>query len=97
MLVLPEETMATTDAEMPDHKALREDLQEIAARLANLRSDIDGLMGAAGATASHQAEALQDQASEALANFEDAVRREPLKSLAIAAGAGFVLGILLRR
>jgi ElaB/YqjD/DUF883 family membrane-anchored ribosome-binding protein len=89
--------MATTDAEMPDHKALREDLQEIAARLANLRSDIDGLMGAAGATASHQAEALQDQASEALANFEDAVRREPLKSLAIAVGAGFVLGILLRR
>jgi ElaB/YqjD/DUF883 family membrane-anchored ribosome-binding protein len=89
--------MATTDAEMPDHKALREDLQEIAARLANLRSDIDGLMGAAGATASHQAEALRDQASEALANLEDAVRREPLKSLAIAAGAGFVLGILLRR
>lgn len=89
--------MATTDAEMPDHKALREDLQEIAARLANLRSDIDGLMGAADATASHQAEALQDQASEALANFEDAVRREPLKSLAIAAAAGFVLGIVLLR
>jgi ElaB/YqjD/DUF883 family membrane-anchored ribosome-binding protein len=32
-----------------------------------------------------------------LANFEDAVRREPLKSLAIAVGAGFVLGIVLRR
>ncbi len=90
--------MATTDAEMPDHKALREDLQEIAARLANLRSDIDGLMGASGATASHQAaEALQDKASEALANFEGAVQREPLKSLAIALGAGFVLGIVLRR
>jgi ElaB/YqjD/DUF883 family membrane-anchored ribosome-binding protein len=86
-----------TDADMPDHKALKEDLQEIAERLAAMRSEVDGLMNAVGATGVHQAEALQDQASEALANFEDAVRREPLKSLAIAVGAGFVLGIFLGR
>ena len=89
--------MATTDADMPDHKALNEDLQEIADRLANLRSELDGLLGAVGATGSHQAEAVQDQAKEALARFEDAVRREPLKSLGIAAGIGFVLGIVMGR
>lgn len=89
--------MATTDADMPDHKALNEDLQEIAERLASLRSEIDSLVGAVGATGSHQAEALRDQASDALAGFEDAVRREPLKSLAIALGVGFVLGVILSR
>jgi ElaB/YqjD/DUF883 family membrane-anchored ribosome-binding protein len=89
--------MAKTDAEMPDHKALNEDLQEIAQRLANLRAEVDGLMGAVGATGLHQAGALQDQASEALANFEDAVRREPLKSIAIAVGVGFLFGVILGR
>jgi ElaB/YqjD/DUF883 family membrane-anchored ribosome-binding protein len=89
--------MAAIDAEMPDHKALKEDLQEIADHIAGLRSDIDGLVGAVGATGSHQTEALRDQAAEALASVEDAVRREPVKSLAIALGAGFVLGIVMGR
>ncbi len=89
--------MATNDAEMPDHKALSEDLQEIASRLSSLRKEIDGLVGSVGATGSHQAEALQAQASEALSAVEDAVRREPLKSLGIALGAGFLLGILMGR
>lgn len=89
--------MAATDAQMPDHKALKEDLQKIAAHIASLRSDIDGLVGAVGATGSHQAEALRDQAAEALESVEDAVRREPVKCLAIAAGIGFVLGIVMGR
>lgn len=89
--------MATTDAEMPDHKALSEDLQEIADHLSALRSEVDALVGTIGATGSHQTDALQDQASEALSAVEDAVRREPLKSLGIALGAGFLLGILMRR
>jgi len=93
--------MTTRDAEMPDHKALNEDLKEITEHLARLRSDIEGLAGVIGATGSHQAEALQDQASEALteglAGIEDSVRREPLKALAIAAGAGLLLGLVLGR
>jgi ElaB/YqjD/DUF883 family membrane-anchored ribosome-binding protein len=89
--------MATTDADMPDHKALGEDMQEIASRLSSLRQEIDGLMGSIGATGSHQAEALQAQAGEALSAVEDAIRREPLKSLGIALGVGFLLGILMGR
>ncbi len=58
--------MTTSDAEMPDHRTLNEDLKEIAEHLARLRSDAEGLAGAVGATGSHQTEALQDQASEAL-------------------------------
>lgn len=89
--------MATTDAEMPDHKALKEDLQEITAHLSALRSEIDGLVGSIGATGSHQVEALQAQAEEALSAAEDAVRRAPLKWLGIALGAGFLLSVLMRR
>jgi len=86
-----------TDAEMPDHKALSEDLQEITQHLVNMRAEIDSLVQAIGSTGTHQADALQAQADEALSAVEDAVRSEPLKSLGIALGIGFLVGILLRR
>lgn len=86
-----------SDAEMPDNKALSEDLQEIAEHLSNLRASLDGLVTSIGATGSHQADALQGHAIDALEAVEDAVRREPLKSLAIAVGVGFLLGVLMRR
>lgn len=89
--------MATKDADMPDHKALDEDLQEIAEHLATLRSALDALAQSIGATGAHQAEALQAQAGETLGGFEDAVRREPLKAIGIALGVGFLLGVLMGR
>jgi len=89
--------MATTDAEMPDHKALEEDLQEIAEHLEALRGNLDALAQSVGATGTHQAEALTAQAGESLSAFEDAVRREPLKAIGIALGAGFLLGVVMGR
>jgi ElaB/YqjD/DUF883 family membrane-anchored ribosome-binding protein len=89
--------MAPTDAEMPDHKALSEDLEEITQHLANIRGEVDSLMRAIGSTGTHQVGALQAQADEAMRGVEEAVRREPLKSLAIALGIGFLVGIFLRR
>ena len=89
--------MATKDAEMPDHKALNEDLQEIAEHIEALRSNLNALAQSVGATGSHQAEALQAQAGQSLGAMEDAVRREPLKSLGIALGVGFLLGVVMGR
>jgi ElaB/YqjD/DUF883 family membrane-anchored ribosome-binding protein len=89
--------MAPTDAEMPDHKDLSEDLEEITQHLANIRAEVDSLVRAIGSTGTHQAGALRAQANEAVRGVEDAVRREPLKSLAIAIGIGFLVGIFLRR
>ena len=86
--------MAKSDAEMPDHQALSDD---IAKHLSRIRAEIDGLVRSVGATGGHQADRLQAQANEALGAVEDAVRREPLKSLAIALGIGFLLGVLMRR
>lgn len=89
--------MAATDAEMPDHKALNEDLQEIAKHIEALRSNLNALAGSVGATGTHQAEALKGQASETLSAVEEAVRREPLKSIGVALGIGFLLGVVMSR
>lgn len=89
--------MAPNDAEMPNQRALSEDLEEITKHLVSLRKDLDNLASSVGRTGSHQADQLQDQASEALSALGDAVKRDPLTSLAIALGIGFLLGIFLRR
>jgi ElaB/YqjD/DUF883 family membrane-anchored ribosome-binding protein len=89
--------MAPNDADMPDHYALKEDLDEIAKHLAALRHNVDTLTGSIGRTGSHQAERLQEAANEAVNAIEASVRRDPVTALGIAAGVGLLLGILLRR
>jgi ElaB/YqjD/DUF883 family membrane-anchored ribosome-binding protein len=88
--------MAPNDAEMPDYQTLNEDLEETRQRLATLRQAVDNLTHSVGRAGSHQAERLQDQANETVGAMEDAIRRDPLKSLAIALGIGFLLGVLRR-
>lgn len=89
--------MTTTNAEMKDHKALNEDLQEIAQHIEALRSNINALARSVGATGTHQAEALSARAGETLNTVEEAVRREPLKAIGIALGVGFLLGVTISR
>jgi ElaB/YqjD/DUF883 family membrane-anchored ribosome-binding protein len=89
--------MAGKDAEMPSQQALSEDIQEIAKHLAALRKDLEGLTGQIRRTGDHQLERVQDTAGEALKAVEDAVRQNPLSSLGIALGVGFLVGIILRR
>lgn len=89
--------MAPSDAEMPDHQALSEDLKEIAQRLATLRQAVDNVTHSIGRAGSHQADRLQDQASATLDALETSVRRDPLTSLGIAVGVGFLLGRVMRR
>lgn len=82
--------MAPQDAEMPSHQALGEDIEQI-------RRDVENLTNSLKRAGSHQAERVQDTANDALVALEDAVRREPVKTLGMAIGVGFLLGILLRR
>jgi ElaB/YqjD/DUF883 family membrane-anchored ribosome-binding protein len=88
--------MAPNDAEMPDYQTLNEDLEEMRQRLATLRQAVDNLTHSIGRAGSHQAERFQDQANEKVGAMEDAIRRDPLKSLAIALGIGFLFGVLRR-
>jgi ElaB/YqjD/DUF883 family membrane-anchored ribosome-binding protein len=82
--------MAPQDAEMPSNQALGEDIEQI-------RRDVENLTNSLKRAGSHQAERVQDKANNALFALEDAVRREPVKTLGMAVGVGFLLGILLRR
>jgi len=65
--------MAATDAEMPTHRALGEEVEAIAKHVASLRKDIEGLAGSIARAGSHQTERLQDAANEALSTLETAV------------------------
>ena len=89
--------MAAKDAEMPAHHALSEEIQEIAKHLQTLRKDIEGLTGLIKSVGGHQAERMQDAAGEALTAIEASVRRNPAQALGIAAGIGFLVGVVLRR
>ncbi|MGE5261013.1 MAG: DUF883 family protein [Actinomycetota bacterium] len=89
--------MATKDAEMPSHVALKEEVQRIASHLATLRQDVDALSSALKSAGGYQLHRAQDKAGETLRNVEDAVRRDPLTSIGIAAGVGLLLGIIISR
>ena len=89
--------MAAKDAEMPTHTALREEADKIAKHLQTLRKDIEGLTGAVAQAGGHQADRAKDAANEVLAAIEDAVKRNPTKTLGIALGIGFLVGVVLRR
>jgi len=92
-----EREMAAKDAEMPAHHALSEEIQEIAKHLGTLRKDIEGLTGSVKRAGGHQADRVQDAASESLAAIETSVRRNPTQALGIALGIGFIVGVVLRR
>ena len=89
--------MGSRDADMPDHVVLKEEVQRIAKHLATLRQDFDALAGSLKSAGGHQLHRAQDKAGEALGTVEEAVRRDPLTSLGIAAGVGFLLGIVIAR
>ena len=89
--------MAPKDADMPDHQALSDDLKEMAKHLASIRAEIEQLTGSMARAGGHQLHRVQDKAGEAVSSLENAVRRDPLTSLGVALGLGFLFGILTRR
>lgn len=84
------------------------DIQELKAELASLRSDMadigDTLAKLARSTANEGREKVRDaakysrnQAEQTLGAFEKEVEERPMTSLAVALGMGFVLGKLIDR
>lgn len=89
--------MASNDAEMPSRYKLGDDLHQIKKDIAGLRSDLEGLAGDVASVGSHQIDNAQSIAKAAMAEVEASVKRNPLSALAIAAGVGFLYGVLTRR
>ena len=88
--------MAPNDAEMAARQGLSDDMDQIAKDLAGLRADLQGLTGDVKRLGSHQLENIQETANAALVEVAAAVRRDPLKAVAVAIGAGFIYGVLRR-
>ncbi len=89
--------MAPNDAEMPPAPGLSDDLKQISSHIANLREDLETLAGDVGRVGHHQFDRMQSTANAAAAEVTEAVRRNPLSAVAVAAGVGFLYGILMRR
>ena len=88
--------MAPIDAEMAARQGLSEDMDQIAKDLAGLREDLKWLTDDVKRLGGHQIESMQDTANAGLEETAAAVRRNPLKAVCIAIGAGFIYGVLRR-
>jgi ElaB/YqjD/DUF883 family membrane-anchored ribosome-binding protein len=93
--------MSSTDTDIRTGAAKRgsisRDGDDLTAQVEAIRSDIQSLSSAVGRIANKQIGRAQDKALETANEAEEAIRRNPLSAVAIAAGLGFVLGAFTRR
>lgn len=69
-------------------------VDQLKAELSHLASTVQKL---ATEQFGQAAGAVQDRAAEKVSDLEAAIRRSPTQAAAIAAGLGFVVGLILRR
>jgi ElaB/YqjD/DUF883 family membrane-anchored ribosome-binding protein len=71
--------------------------EDLAAQVDAIRADIQNLTSTLGRVANKQLGRAQDTAMEKTHEAEEAIRRNPLSTLAIAVGLGFLFGVFTRR
>jgi ElaB/YqjD/DUF883 family membrane-anchored ribosome-binding protein len=79
----PSQTSAASDS----YEAIKSDLSNLADTVKNLASE---QLGAVAGTA-------QDQVKQKLGDFEASVRNNPTQAALIAAGVGFLVGLVMTR
>jgi ElaB/YqjD/DUF883 family membrane-anchored ribosome-binding protein len=70
---------------------------DLSAELQAIRADIQNLASTVRRIAKDELSQAQASAAESAKQAEDAIRRNPLQAVAIAAGLGFLLGVITRR
>ncbi|XAL99583.1 hypothetical protein OT109_18635 [Phycisphaeraceae bacterium D3-23] len=84
----------TTDAD------LRGDIESLKADIASLKDDLGSALGSAMAEGKASAKAAKEQLGEKIESGQDSleacITEHPIRSVAIAAGVGLVLGFLYR-
>jgi ElaB/YqjD/DUF883 family membrane-anchored ribosome-binding protein len=73
------------------------DTYELAQQLSDIRADVQLLTATVGRLTGNQWRQAQDAAMESVNEVDEAIRRNPLSAMAIAAGTGLLLGVLLSR
>ncbi len=77
--------------------ATRPEAEDMADHVASIREEIDSLKTTVTNIANRQMGRAQDKAMETAYEAEEHIRKNPLQSVAIAAGLGFLFGIFTRR
>lgn len=73
------------------------DADDLAKQIDAIRADLQNLTSTVGRIANKQLNRAQDKAMETANEAEEAIRRNPLQAVAIAAGLGFLFGVFTRR
>jgi ElaB/YqjD/DUF883 family membrane-anchored ribosome-binding protein len=73
------------------------DTEALAAQIDAIRADMQNLTSTVGRIANKQMNRAQDKVMETAQEAEDAIKRNPLQAVAIAAGLGFLFGVFTRR
>ena len=81
----------------PADSSRSRDAEDLAQQIDAIRGDLQNLTSTVSRIAGKQINRAQDKAMETASDAEDAIRRNPLQAVAIAAGLGLLLGILTRR
>ena len=93
--------MSSTDSDIRTGAAKRgaggRDAEELANQIDTIRADLQNLTSTVGRIAKGQVNRAQDKAMETANEAEEAIRRNPLQAVAIAAGLGFLFGVFTRR
>ncbi|MFW2390962.1 MAG: hypothetical protein ACTSRM_06085 [Alphaproteobacteria bacterium] len=71
--------------------------EELAAQIDAIRADMQNLTSTVSRIANTQMGRAQDKAVETAQEAEEAIKRNPLQAVAIAAGLGFLFGVFTRR
>jgi ElaB/YqjD/DUF883 family membrane-anchored ribosome-binding protein len=73
------------------------DIYELAEQIEGIRTDLQSLSSTVGRIANKQLGRVQNQAGQTASQVEEAIRRNPVSALAIAASLGFLFGVFTRR
>jgi ElaB/YqjD/DUF883 family membrane-anchored ribosome-binding protein len=93
--------MSSTDSDVRTGGAKRgaggRNADELANQIDAIRADLQNLTSTVGGIANKQINRAHDKAMETANEAEEAIRRNPLQAVAIAAGLGFLFGVFTRR
>jgi ElaB/YqjD/DUF883 family membrane-anchored ribosome-binding protein len=89
--------MSSTDTARPASKRSDRDVDDLANQIDAIRAEIQSLTSTVGRVANKQINRAQDKAIETAHEAEEAIRRNPLAAVGIAAGLGFLFGVFTRR
>jgi ElaB/YqjD/DUF883 family membrane-anchored ribosome-binding protein len=73
------------------------DTEDLASQIDAIRSDMQKLTSTMSRIANTQFSRAQGKAMETAQEAEEAIKRNPLQAVAIAAGLGFLFGVFTRR